>query len=124
MGEKQKEGENKPRQFKVEIREGMAFADTTSALTTVSGSIYHAISELSPTLDDQQKSIAEKYQLDDNTKYLKQIAESMDDVAKLAKKQRDDAIEDAKRQKRWSYVSTAIAVVAIIVTIIVALLHL
>jgi hypothetical protein len=50
---------------------------------------------------------------------LKSIAESEKEQVRLMEQQRKDAMEDAKRQKRFFYISTAISVTEITVAIIV-----
>jgi hypothetical protein len=49
---------------------------------------------------------------------LKSIAESEKEQVRLMEQQRKDAMEDAKRQKKRFYISTALNIIAIIVTLL------
>jgi hypothetical protein len=120
MGEEQNENENKPKHKLVVVRDSIGLSDSVS---TISGSIAQGYNALSSTFDVRQKNIADSFNLGENVEYLRRIAESLDKSVKLAEKQREEAIEDAKRQRKWFYISTAIVIVAIIITVVVAFWH-
>ena len=92
----------------------------------ISGSINQAYSELKSTFDVKQNHIAEAYNLDNNIPHLKQIADAMNITVKLtegqrdlALQQRDTAVKDYEKQLKFTYISTGVAVVAVVVAIIV-----
>lgn len=78
---------------------------------SVARSLVLGYSELAETFDAEQKTIA-------NTSGVTSSMGEIEGITELLKEQRENAKEDAKRQRRYFYVSTAIAVVAIIVAII------
>lgn len=122
MGEEQEKNENKPKHKLVVVKDSIGLSDSVS-VSRISGSIAQGYEALSSTFDVRQKGIADSFSLGENVQYLKQIAESLEKSAKLAEQQRQEAIEDARRQRKWFYISTAIAIVAIIVTVVVTFWH-
>jgi hypothetical protein len=121
LDEEQKKNENKPKHKLVVVKESIGLSNSAS-ISTISGSIAQGYEALSSTFDVRQKSIANSFNLEENVQYLKQIAESLEKSVKLTEQQRQQAVEDAKRERRRFYISTAIAIVAIIVTIAVTFL--
>jgi hypothetical protein len=115
MSEEQDKNENKPKHKFVVVKENIGLSDSVS-VSAISGSIAQGYEAVSSTFDVRQKNIADSFSLGENVQYLKQIAQTLE-------QQRQEAIEDAKKQRRWFYISTAIAIVAIIVTVIVAFWH-
>lgn len=106
------------------LKDGFAIIANFS---NISGSINQAYSELKSSFDVKQNHIAEAYNLDNNIPYLKQIADAMNITLKLteeqrdlALKQRDTAIKDYEKQLKFTYISIGVAVVAVVVTIVVA----
>jgi hypothetical protein len=126
MGERESEKEDKPKNYTVKIVEGMALTDTASAssISTISGSIKQSIDVLSGTFNTNQKGIADSLHIYQNLEYLPKIAENMEKAVKLAEEQRDDAIKDAKRERRNFHISLAITIVLGVVAIIVGILAL
>jgi len=100
------------------ISETMGLADSVQTISTITGSLAEGYNQLSGTFNVQQKSIADSYNLGPNFETLKSIAESEKEQVRLMEQQRKDAMEDAKRQKRFFYISTAIAVVAVIAAVV------
>lgn len=100
------------------------YPDNPNSLTAVSGSIYSAVSDLRSTFDVRQQNIAQTHNLDQNINYLRDIAESMKKTVDMAKKQRDDAIEDAKTERKRFYITLGITVILGIVAIIVGIMAL
>lgn len=125
MGEKESEKEDKPKNYTVKLVEGMALTDTASAdsITTISGSIKQSFDTLRGTFNVNQNSIANSLHIDQNLEYLKKIAEDMEKTVKLAEQRRDEAIEDAKKDRNRFYVGVVIGVVAIVVGAIIGTWH-
>jgi uncharacterized OB-fold protein len=86
-------------------------------MVTVTRSLAMGYSQLSETFDAGQKTIAASVDIPSKLETLEKIAEIEKEQTELMKQQIKDAKEDAKKQKRYFYVSIAIAVVAIIVAI-------
>jgi predicted glycosyltransferase involved in capsule biosynthesis len=90
---------------------------------TITGSLADGYAQLSGTFNVQQKSIAGSYNFASSferlTETLKNIAESDKKLVQLTEQQRNDAIQETKKQRKWLYITTAITIIAIIVTIIV-----
>lgn len=85
---------------------------------TITGSLANGYAQLSGTFNVQQKTIAEAYNFGPSFQILKSISESEKEQIRIMEQQRNDAIEDAKRQKKRFYISTAIAVAALIVAMV------
>lgn len=100
------------------ISDTTSLADSVQTISTITGSLAEAYNQLSGTFNVHQKNIADSYNLGSNFETLKSIAESEKEQIRLMEQQRRDAVEDAKRQKRFFYISTAIAVVAVIVAVV------
>ena len=64
------------------------------------------------------------YNFGEQIQYLKQIAESVDKNVKLAEKQRNDAIQDAKRERKRFYVSLSVTIILGVVAVIVGVMAL
>lgn len=126
MGEKKSEKEGKPKKYTVKIGEGMALtgAASASSISTISGSIKQSFDTLRGTFDASQSTIANSLHIDQNLEYLRRIAESMEKAEKLAKEQRDEAIRDAKRERRNFKISLAVTIVLGVVAVIVGVLAL
>jgi len=133
MDDKKDEEEDKPKKFTVEIVEGMAFTDAASAgaISAISGSIQQGFDTLRGTFNPNQNSIANSLHIDQNFDYLKKIADSMEKSVKLAEEQRDEAIrqrkeavEDAKRERRNFYISLAVTIVLGVIALIVGIMAL
>jgi len=126
MGEKESEKEDKPKNYTVKLVEGMALTDAASAnsISTISGSIIQSFDTLRGTFNANQNNIANSLHIDQNLEYLKKIAETMEKALKLAEEQRDEAIKDAKRERRNFYLSLAVTIVLGVVTVIVGILAL
>lgn len=126
MSEKESEKENKPKIHKVELVEGIKLKDSVSVNTvsTVSGSIQQSFNTLRGTFDVNQNTIADSLRIDQNFEYLKDIAANMEKSVKLAEEQRDEAIKDAKRERRNFNISLAVTIVFGIVAVIIGILAL
>ena len=85
---------------------------------TITGSLADGYAQLSGTFNVQQNRIADSVNFAPNLETLKSIAESEKEQVRLMEQQRKDAMEDAKRQKRFFYISTAIAVAAVIIAVV------
>ena len=89
---------------------------------TITGSLADGYAKLSGSFDVQQKSIAGSYNFASSferlTETLKNIAESDKKLVQLTEQQRNDAIQEAKKQRKRLYITTAIAIIAIVVSII------
>lgn len=114
MSEERKE-ENSPKYIVKTVEDAIGLADSVQ---TITGSLTEGYNQLSGTFSVQQKSIADSVNFASNLETLKSIAESEKEQLRLMQEQRKNALEDAKRQKRFFYISTAIAVVAVIVAVI------
>jgi hypothetical protein len=57
--------------------------------------------------DVMQRGLADSLDLEGNIQYLKQIAENQEKALRLAEKQSEEVVKDAKRQRRSFYISTA-----------------
>jgi DNA-directed RNA polymerase subunit RPC12/RpoP len=102
------------------VIEVLGLADSAK---TITGSLADGYAQLSGTFNVQQKSIAGSYNFASSferlTETLKNIAESDKKLVQLTEQQRNDAIQETKKQRKWLYITTAITIIAIIVTIIV-----
>jgi DNA-directed RNA polymerase subunit RPC12/RpoP len=89
---------------------------------TITGSLENGYTQLSGTFNLQQKSIADSFNLASSfeslSQTLKQVAESDKRLLELTELQRKDDIQEKKKQRKWLYIPTAIAIIAIIVAII------
>ena len=101
--------------------EGIALADTasSSSISTISGSVKQSFDTLRGTFDTNQKFIADYLHIEQNLEYLPKIAENMEKAVKLAEKQRDEAIKEARKDRNRFYVGILIGVVGIIVGAII-----
>jgi predicted ribosome quality control (RQC) complex YloA/Tae2 family protein len=126
MGEKEIEKEDKPKNYTVKIAEGMTLTAAASAdsISTISGSIKQSFDTLRGTFNTNQNNIANTLHLDQNLEYLKKIAEELERSRKLAEEQRDEAIKDAKRERRNFYLSLAVTIILGVVAVIVGILAL
>jgi hypothetical protein len=126
MGEEESEKEDKPKNYTVKLVEGVALTDAGSAssISTISDSIKQSFDMLSGTFNTNQKSIADSSHIYRNLEYLPKIAESMERAVRLAEEQRDEAIRDAKGERRNFHISLAITIVLGVVAIIVGTLAL
>jgi hypothetical protein len=84
---------------------------------TITGSLANGYAQLSGTFSVQQRTIAEEYNFGPSLEVLKSISESEKEQIRIMEQQRNDAIEDAKKQRKRFYISTAIAVAALVVAV-------
>jgi hypothetical protein len=119
--EKENEKEDKPKSYSVKIVEGIALADTasSSSISTISSSVKQSFDTLRGTFDTNQKFIADYLHIEQNLEYLPEIAENMEKAVKLAEKQRDEAIKEARKDRNRFYVGVLIGVVGIVVGAII-----
>lgn len=104
-------------------KEGELNPESVSHQITISSSaVVKAYEALSSTFDVQQKNIASSYELKENILILKQIAENSVKSVQLAEQQRDDAVNESKTEKKRFYISTTIAILAVIISVIAILL--
>lgn len=110
------------RNIKKTFVEVIGLADSAQ---TITGSLEQGYAQLSGTFNVQQKRIANSFNFPENFETLRSIADTekeqmkiMEEQMRLMEQQRKDALEDAKRQRRYFYVSTAIAVFALIIAIL------
>lgn len=125
--EEKKKEENNNHEFIISSNTPLfspSLASSTPIVLTSLSSIYNAVSDLRSTFDVKQKSIAQSYNLDQHLNYFKQIAENMEKSVKLAEKQRDDAIEDAKTERKRFYVTLGVTIILGIVALIVGIMAL
>lgn len=118
--------EDKPKTYVVKVADTITLADTASveAISTISGSIKQGIDALRGTFNTDQREMANSLNLDQNLEYLKKIAEELEKSRKLVEQQRDEAIKDAKRERRNFYVSLLVTIVLGVVAVIVGILAL
>ena len=121
MLESENEKEDKPKSYSVKIVEGIALADTasSSSISTISSAVKQSFDTLRGTFDTNQKFIADYLHIEQNLEYLPKIAENMEKAVKLAEKQRDEAIKEARKDRNRFYVGVLIGVVGIIVGAII-----
>lgn len=133
MGEKKKEKESeneaKSNNHSVKASGEINLSATASAssISTISGSIQQSYGRLAETFDASQATIANTLHIDQNLDFLKKIADELEESNKLAKEQRDDAVKDAKRERRNFYISLAVTIIlGVVATVlaVLALLHL
>lgn len=126
MPQKENEKEDEPKNYSVEITEGIALADTasSSSISTISGSIKQSFDTLRGTFDTNQKFIADYLHLEQHLECLPKIAESMEKAVKLAEEQRDEAIKEARKDRNRFYVGVVIGVVGIVVAAIIGIIAL
>jgi hypothetical protein len=126
LSEKENEKEDKPKNYSVKIVEGIALADTasSSSISTISGSIKQSFDTLRGTFDTNQKFIADYLHIAQDLEYLPKIVENMEKAVKLAEKQRDEAIKEARKDRNRFYVGVLIGVVGIVVGAIIGIIAL
>ncbi|MGA2310258.1 MAG: hypothetical protein ABSG57_12030 [Candidatus Bathyarchaeia archaeon] len=130
MGEKKKEKESekeaKPKNYAVKASGEIKLSGAASAtsISTISGSIQQDYGRLAETFDASQATIANTLHIDQSFEYLKKIADELEKSNKLAEEQRDEAVKDAKRERRNFYLSLAVSIVLGVVAVIVGILAL
>lgn len=132
MGDEENEKEDKPQNYTVKLVEGEAITDASAdSISTISGSIKQSYGTLAGTFSPNQISMANSLHIDQNFDYFKKIADSMKKSTKLLEEQRDEAIrqrteavEDAKKERRNFYISLAVTIVLGVVALIVAIMAL
>lgn len=126
MGKNEEKNQIKNYTVKLVTDEGKG-TDLTSVMSTIStitGSIEEGYTNLSGTFTTNQKRIADSYNYEEQIKLLKRIAESGEKRVKLAEKERKEAIQEAKTERKRFYISVGVSIVLGILAIIIAILAL
>lgn len=84
-------------------------------IVTVTRSLAAGYNQLSGSFTVDQKRIADSVGIPSNLEILEGIAQSDKRLVQIAEQQ----IEDARKQRKWLYIPTVIAIIAIIVAVIV-----
>jgi hypothetical protein len=95
----------------------VAWGASALGVATVIDSLNEGYTQLSGTFTVDQKRIADSVVVP-NLQTLERIAKNEEEQTKLMRQQREDALEDARRQKKRFYISTVIALVALIVAVV------
>ncbi|MGD0070022.1 MAG: hypothetical protein ABSB71_00470 [Candidatus Bathyarchaeia archaeon] len=87
-------------------------------MVAISGSLIEGYNQLSSSFTIDQKRIADSINFAPMLEQLKRTAESNEKILELQKEAIKQAIENERRQRKLTYITTAIAVIAIIIAII------
>ena len=87
-------------------------------MASISSSLVENYGQLSSSFTDEQKKIADALQFFSKLDHLKTIAESDKRLVELAKEGKKQAEEEAKRQRKLSYITIGVAFGAIIVAVL------